>query len=565
MGPRAAESRPEPSATGTLEKRPVTNLLIYARERALTGTLELSDEQAGAGIVVLDKGRAVKVSVDGAGGYLGSVAYELGFIDAATLDVTLAELSRVKKRHGELLLARNALTGEQLTAALEEQILRKLTHLYTMPPRAVFAFYNGFDALRGWPSDGPRVDPLPAVWRGVRDVAGREHVDAALRRLGDATWRLAPSAPVAFFAFDAETAALVDALREPSRVAGFLARAGRSRPRAECLLYVLALTKSIESVDVFVPRPPSGSARPPSGSARPPSGSARPPSGSARPPSGSARISSQSPSSLNASSSGTYARTISFELGTPRVPGISSRPPVSARSAPPEADPVPSRAEIALRASRIANESYYEMLGVERDASVEAIRAAFFRLSRVWRPERLDPELADVRALCAAVRARMEEAHRTLIDPEARSRYDVGGAPSSRPSFTRVDAESVFREAEIALARHDHVLAAELCKRARDLAPEHARYDAMLIWIDSLAIEGDGKDDYPALIARLDAVVRDDAVCESALFYRATFLKRIGHEDAAMRDFNRVCHINPKNIDAARELRLYNMRHKGKR
>jgi hypothetical protein len=36
--------------------------------------------------------------------------------------------------------------------------------------------------------------------------------------------------------------------------------------------------------------------------------------------------------------------------------------------------------------------------------------------------------------------------------------------------------------------------------------------------------------------------------------------KRVGRGEAAMRDFRRVVELNPQNIDAAREVRLHNMR-----
>jgi hypothetical protein len=39
----------------------------------------------------------------------------------------------------------------------------------------------------------------------------------------------------------------------------------------------------------------------------------------------------------------------------------------------------------------------------------------------------------------------------------------------------------------------------------------------------------------------------------------------VGRADAAVRDFKRVVEMNPRNIDAAREVRLYRMRVAGRR
>ncbi len=59
---------------------------------------------------------------------------------------------------------------------------------------------------------------------------------------------------------------------------------------------------------------------------------------------------------------------------------------------------------------------YYELLGVQRDASVATIRRAFRRLSRLHRPERAE-------ATSSAL-AELQVAYETLTDAERRRRYD---------------------------------------------------------------------------------------------------------------------------------------------
>lgn len=48
--------------------------------------------------------------------------------------------------------------------------------------------------------------------------------------------------------------------------------------------------------------------------------------------------------------------------------------------------------------------------------------------------------------------------------------------------------------------------------------------------------------------------------CERAYFYRAMLYKRQHRNGLAFKDFQKVAELNPKNIDAQRELRLYEMR-----
>lgn len=379
----ARKSWPDPSAGGTLALRPTQHLLVYARAQSLTGTLCFDDGEGGGGSVVLSRGLVLKVNAPGAGVHLGALAYELGHIDARTLDDSLRAFSAGGRRHGEILLAGGALSYPQLSVALMEQALRKLTYLHGLAPKTAFSFYDRFDGLPTWPADGPRTDPLPAVWRGCRDFVAPEHLRDVVGRLGAGAWRLPKGAPLVEFGFDAETLAMASDLREPMTVHDLLSQAGGSRGLAERLLYVLAITKTLELG------------------------------------SGAERAVSPKPAPA-AHDSGTYQRLISFELRTPFVgePGTAAAPPEPALLPP-------TRVEILERVRTIAAETFYEVLRVAPTASEEEIRSAHFRLSRAWRPERLPPDLADLREPCGMVRAHMDSAHRTLTDPDRRAVYDA--------------------------------------------------------------------------------------------------------------------------------------------
>ena len=287
----ARKSWPDPSATGTLALRPTQHLLVYARAQSLTGTFWFDDHEGGGATVVLGRGLVLKVNAPRAGVYLGTVAYELGLIDSRTLDASLHALSSGGgKRHGEILLAGGAMTYPQLSVALMEQTLRKLTFLHGLPEKTFFAFHDHFDGLPSWPADGPRTDPLPAVWRGCRDFVAPEHLRSILDRLGNGAWRLPKDAPLVDFGFDGETMAMASDLREPMSLHDFLNQARGSRGLAERLLYVLAITKNLEM----------GTEAEPTLSPKPPQAK---------------------------HDSGTYQRLISFELRTPFSGEPGTAPP----------------------------------------------------------------------------------------------------------------------------------------------------------------------------------------------------------------------------------------------
>lgn len=63
-----------------------------------------------------------------------------------------------------------------------------------------------------------------------------------------------------------------------------------------------------------------------------------------------------------------------------------------------------------------------------------------------------------------------------------------------------------------------------------------------------------------ASIKMLDRAASLNSRCEKAYYWRGMLYKRLGKTELANKDFKRVADLNPRNIDAVREVRLHNMR-----
>jgi tetratricopeptide (TPR) repeat protein len=75
--------------------------------------------------------------------------------------------------------------------------------------------------------------------------------------------------------------------------------------------------------------------------------------------------------------------------------------------------------------------------------------------------------------------------------------------------------------------------------------------------------EGQQSTHYDDLLKILDGILAKEKEFERALYYRGVLLKRSGRGERAIRDFRLASELNPKNLDAVREVRLYEMRKRG--
>jgi tetratricopeptide (TPR) repeat protein len=222
--------------------------------------------------------------------------------------------------------------------------------------------------------------------------------------------------------------------------------------------------------------------------------------------------------------------------------------------------------EVVERAQRIDRSDYFSMLEIARDATQPEVQAAFLNLAKRWHPDRLPTELGPVRDACSRVFARMNEANATLSDEERRKRYmrlmaDGSGSPEMQEQVARiVDGASKFQKAEVCFKRQDFAQAEQYCRKALKADPTQPDYHALHGWLLSLKPEYQTPDKVIECIQEFDTAIGLSDRCERAFFWRGMLHKRLGKHLMAQRDFKRAVEINPRNIDAAREVRLYQMR-----
>jgi hypothetical protein len=630
--------------SGTLAKTPMPRLLVSASTARVTGTLEISCERESA-IIVFSRGMVTKIRTSAPVAYLGSILYEQGLLDDHALNDSLAEVARTKRLHGEVLKARRAIGDRQLVEALHEQTTRKLVHLFQLPGTTAYRFDSDVDGLEKYGgADWPHVDPIAAVWRGVRDGFADEDVSAAMAKVAAATFRLSTGAMTKRYDFSPEEQSAVECLRSaPLTLEGIAIAAPLDAKRAKQLAYFLLVTKSAEIVDAagvgrsMPPRsvPPRTTNSVPIANAAPSlpldqrpttkmpavqtdsakwravgpivdphSGriSIAPPTESGQMPAvvprrtassptitmgGVAPVSSSEPASVDLvpvnelpvpPASGTRAPSDPpVRSGPMRAAAPISVPPGSSPSSGNmrAAAPVPSAPDAAARKQRIAErartilkEDHFQRLSLARDATGEQLDAAFIALRTLWDPALLPPGFDEVRDDCAFVLACLAEAHGVLRNPITRAEYMAqlravplrSTADQVAEDLAASGARDAWAGAQACFARGEHDRAERLARRATKDMPETAGPLALLAWIEAQKPSNQSAADTRPRIAMLDRAIRFDPLHEQAHWWRGQLHKRIENHQAAIRDFRRVVEINPKHMDAIRELRIYEMR-----
>jgi hypothetical protein len=301
---------PEPAASGTLAKKPLAHLLVYALDRRLTGTFEVTGANQSAARVYVAEGLVSRVWTSEPVTYLGHVLYELGTIDDTTLSLSLAQVAATKKLHGQILLEQSLVDEPRLDEGLRQQRARKLQHAFTFAPESSFAFYADVDLVGARPNDPEPIDPLPAIWHGVRLYPSWDHVRATIARVAGRPIRLGMEVALDRLGLDKNERAAAECLRlKASTIPELAIIGGLTIQATDLLAYFLVITKQVEVVD----RSLAVSSLPPTGASVPPKAAA---AVSAPPPE--VGLPSVRPMRVSATgkpfSSGEYVRKISFQM-----------------------------------------------------------------------------------------------------------------------------------------------------------------------------------------------------------------------------------------------------------
>jgi tetratricopeptide (TPR) repeat protein len=250
---------------------------------------------------------------------------------------------------------------------------------------------------------------------------------------------------------------------------------------------------------------------------------------------------------------------LSSSSGTPALPEApvrrsSSSGAVSAVSV----DLAAVLAEARARLEALEGQTAFEMLNAARDATSAQITTAFRAATQRWRPG--SAPNAEIREVYETIHATLTEAEATLNDPQARETYlrDLAaGLGTPRARREHAQRQNMLARAESALKQREFVEAERL---ARTLLEQQSDDPGVKLLLASAIMEVRPAGPFDEARKLVAGLLEKEPENDRAMVIAAQIFRRMGDERRSVMQYIKALKVNPRNVDAARELRLVVMR-----
>lgn len=531
-------------------------LFAFLRQR-FTGTVTVKQRQpAGTRCVWVRGGMPVLCDWRSPGDRLGELLRAAGVIDAAALDDALEAQAAKKAPLGGVLVERKLIDEATRTHFLREQCVRRLTHLFADDATTGEAVVTAVEHGKGNGDELAQVNVLGLLLAGVE-----AHYDLARieNEMGVAFIEELVATPALTryekqFAFGPRDVPILQALARGvtfERIKG----PGVDSLRAAKIIYTLWISQMLRLGDDALQAIAKGATA--------------------------AAAAQEQGISIGAASSGEPKPKPKPAAPPPPPPPAAAKPAPKPAAKPPESKPEPEPEPavddgefearlVALEGLVAANVHAFALFGIGLDAERPEIRAAWAELSKTFHPDALEGTgRRELRSRVEPVFAALSEAYGVLSDKDQRQKLREaiaagGSSIKANDDATAVvrnalEAEMIAREADKLLRGKQWARALELFERAYSLSPQDSDIEAALHYSRFRAGPGDQGHALTTITA-LEKLIADQPMCARAYYLCA--LIQLGIEDlgGAKRNFAKAHELDPRNIDAERQLRAIRMR-----
>ena len=561
--PPAAEQPLEVPASGDLAETSPARLFAVAAQTNASGRLQFE----------LEKGRMLQIS------------FRRGTPEHLSSDDPELSLLHLLKSRGTIS-ATQAMAAEELAAAGGRDLVSVLFELQLVPPAEAHALLQGHAlflldrALMTWrgrftfekdaPSP-PGAFSLGQKWALLAEGMRRTDAAALRARLGKRLARpvvrsgglaIGRIEELAFNAQEARVYASIDGTRTGEEVL----QAQPDSASAARIFYLLTELGHLAFVDMEAQAPPP----PPPPRSAPPPPAAKPVAKEAsrelpkiardggREPAQPASVPQPKPSQAPPVLQGQR----------PPGPAGASAPPAKAPPPmgpspvfavpPPDETPQAQLRRLQGLLEKLSVVDHFEALGMSRKSpgSPAEAKRNFFVLARELHPDTI-AEPGPLRDMKERLFARINEAAQVLTDEKKRKEYEeeLEGKANNVDVKRIFAAEEDFQRAEIMIKARKYQEGLELLERAIELNDGEAEFYAWRGYARFLASK-DRKGIYDEAADDLKKAIKMVERCVPAHLFLGHISKVVGETKLAQKCYERVLQLDPKHIEATRELRM---------
>jgi curved DNA-binding protein CbpA len=225
--------------------------------------------------------------------------------------------------------------------------------------------------------------------------------------------------------------------------------------------------------------------------------------------------------------------------------------------APPDETPAQQLGRLQAALDYLGPANHFEALGLTRKANAAEVKKTFFVLARELHPDTVSDVTSPLHALKVRLFARINEASQVLGDEAQRKEYEAeldgkAGAVDVSRIFA---AEEKFQRGEIMIRARKYVDGLKLIEEAIQLNDKEAEFFAWRGWAKFLLAK-DRQLQHPESVADCKKALALVDRCLPAWLFLANMAKAMGNLKEAERNFKKVIDLDPKHVEALRELRL---------
>jgi curved DNA-binding protein CbpA len=227
----------------------------------------------------------------------------------------------------------------------------------------------------------------------------------------------------------------------------------------------------------------------------------------------------------------------------------------------------PDASEISGFYEKIKGKNHFETLGVEKSAGTPEIKSAFRRLARAYHPDFFEKN-PEKQAVATKIFGIVAKAYGALSNEKERRKYieclEKGAVDDSTVIFDKiVMAEDAFKKGKASLRLGNFAGARENFERAVEFNPEDGEICAYLGW----TVFNTGKTPQDSARARelISNAIKMNGKLSMGYYFLGSIHRVEGDEEKALMFYEKALHLDPKLVEAQREVRLINMRRRKKK